>query len=113
MQGDLCDRPDRNARPKPLNDTGLSESGIILSPNQGGPSNNNGNLNLLGDSNSLDKIDESSTYSSDSSEFNTNPNENDGNIFGRLFGNGSGVKSILLTTPFTRIIVILIRLTND
>ena len=53
MQGDLCDRPNRNARPKPLDDTGLWESGIIISPDKGGPSNNNGDLDLLGNSDSF------------------------------------------------------------
>lgn len=82
MQGDLCDRPERNARPKPFDDDGLSEDGIITNPNQGGPFNNNN-----GDLNSFDGIDESSTFSLES---NTNPNENNGSIFGRLCGSGSG-----------------------
>ena len=44
MQGDICDRPERNARPKPLedNDGGLFDIEIISNPSQGGPSNSNG-----------------------------------------------------------------------
>ena len=79
MQGDICDRPERNVRPKPFddNDDGLSETGIIMNPNQGGPSNTKGDLNSPIDSNF-----ESSNYSTEI-ESKTN---NNGSIFGRFFG---------------------------
>jgi hypothetical protein len=83
MEGDLCDRPERNARQKPFadNDGGLFETGIIINPNQGGPSNTNGDLNSPIDSNF-----ESSNYPT---EIDSKTNNN-GSIFGRFFGFGGG-----------------------
>lgn len=48
LRKDLRDRLERNARPKPFDDNGLSEDGIIINPNQEGPFNNNdGDINTL------------------------------------------------------------------
>ena len=60
MQGDICDRPERNARPKPFddNDGGLSYTGITINPSQGRSFNSNGELNSP-----IDSKFESSNYS--------------------------------------------------
>ena len=81
MQGDLCDRPgERNARPKPFDDNGLFDGGVLISSDSGGPSkNDDGGLNLS-DEPSIDG----------SSEFDTSSDSNGGSIFGRFFeGDGS------------------------
>lgn len=86
MQGDLCDRPgERNARPKPFDDNGLFDGGVIISPDSGGPSkNDDGGLNLP-DEPSIDK-----SSIDGSSEFDTSSDSNDRSIFGRFFeGDGS------------------------
>jgi len=49
MQGDICDRPERNARPDEWNNNeDLPDDGIIMGPpsNPGSPSNNDGAMDL-------------------------------------------------------------------
>lgn len=89
MQGDICDRPERNARPKGFEDDDRSGfgSGITPNPNQDGPSNTNGGLNFRSDSNV-----ESSDYPTYPTQPNSEANSNE-SIFDRfcgLFGFGGG-----------------------
>jgi hypothetical protein len=89
MEGDLCNRPKRNARPKGLddNDGGGFRFRIILNPNQGSPSPPNSDLNPPSDSNI-----ESLNYPNYPIQPNSETNSN-GSIFDRfcgLFGFGGG-----------------------
>ena len=85
MQGDICERPERNSRPNSWDNDDSTDDGIILGPgpniNPKTPSNDDGSLNLPGES----TIYDSSSYS-DETISNTDTDNNDGNIFAKLFG---------------------------
>ena len=85
MQGDICERPERNSRPNSWNNDDSTDDGIILGPdpniNPKTPSNDDGALNLPGES----TIYDSSSYS-DETISNRDTDNNDGNIFAKLFG---------------------------
>ena len=90
MQGDIFDRPERNARPNSWGSNGgLEEDGIRIGPhsnpsNLGNPSNDDGALNLPRESSH-----DSPSYPDETS---LDPNKNDGNIFSKLFGNQNTAK---------------------
>ncbi len=97
MQGDICDRPERNSRPNSWDNDDSTDDGIVIGPgpniNPKTPSNDGGALNLPGESTMYD----SSSYSDDS----TDTGNNGGNIFAKLFGfmdfgGDSGVCQVLL-----------------
>ena len=105
MKGDICDRLERNARPDSWNNDGggLTDDGIIIdpNPNPGSPSNDDGALNLPGESNF-----DSSSYSGEAI---LKTDENNGNIFGRLFslfgfgssgGDSCGCETGMLSSPY-------------
>ena len=82
MQGDICERPERNSRLDSWDNDDSTDDRIILGPgpniNPKSPSNDNGALNLPGKS-SYD----SSSYSDETI---SNTDNNGGNIFAKLFG---------------------------
>ncbi|RZW42472.1 MAG: hypothetical protein EX263_12470 [Flavobacteriaceae bacterium] len=82
MQGDICERPERNSRPNSWDNDDSTDDGIVLGPgpniNPKTSSNYDGALNLPGESTS-------SSYS-DETISNTDTDNNDGNIFAKLFG---------------------------
>lgn len=104
MQGDICDRPERNKRPDSwYNNGGLTDDGMIIdpNPNPGSPSNDDGALTLPGESNF-----DSSSYSGEAIP---NTDENNGNIFGQLFGffgfgssggDSGGCETGMLSNPY-------------
>lgn len=81
MQGDLCERPERNSRPNSWDNDDSTDDGIIpgLDPNINPktPSNDDG----AGES----TIYDSSSYS-DNTILDTDVDKTDGNIFAKIFG---------------------------
>lgn len=89
MQGDLCDRPERNARPIPFDDDNNDPlfGDIIIKPNQP----NNDPFDFSGSSGNSEygsSMDSSFESSKHSSESNPDINEDD-SIFGRFLGGSS------------------------